>query len=145
MIGASGAREGAAGHATVPLIGQKGDRLLRTTTNRDTKGNHTDKLKGFGRVKSSPSCYFIARNSHTSRQTGRRIILFLLPRVEVGLLSEQRREASRSFSYNVWFHQRVQPSKWDDYTSTRQTSQQEEAQEWRRSTFWLCWWQGGSC
>jgi len=50
--------------------------------------------------------------------------------------SEQRREASCSFSYKVRFNLRVQPSKRDDYTSTRQTPQQEEAQEWRRSTFW---------
>ena len=49
---------------------------------------------------------------------------------------EQRQEASRSYSYEVRFNLRVQPSKMDDYTSTRQTPQQEEAQEWRRSTFW---------
>jgi len=51
--------------------------------------------------------------------------------------SEQRREASCSFSYKVWLYLRAQPSKRDDYTSTRQTLQQEEAQEWHRSTFWL--------
>ncbi len=52
---------------------------------------------------------------------------------------EQRREASRSFSYDVRFNLRVQPSntKRDDYTSTRQTPQQEEAQDLHRSTFCL--------
>ena len=50
---------------------------------------------------------------------------------------EQRREASCSFFYKVRLTLRVQPSKRDNYTSTRQTPQQEEAQEWRRSTFWL--------
>jgi len=50
---------------------------------------------------------------------------------------EQQREASRCFSYEVQFNLRVPPSKRDDYTLTRQTSQQKEAQEWLRSTFWL--------
>jgi ribonucleotide reductase beta subunit family protein with ferritin-like domain len=51
--------------------------------------------------------------------------------------SEQRQEASHSFSYKVWFILRLQPSKRDEYTSTRQTPQQEEVQEWHRSAFWL--------
>ena len=50
---------------------------------------------------------------------------------------EQRREAARSFSNEVWFNLRVWPSKRNDYTSTRQTPQQEVAQEWCRSIFWL--------
>ncbi len=50
---------------------------------------------------------------------------------------EQWLEASHSLSYELRFNHRVQPSKRDDYTSTRQTPQQEEAQEWCRSAFWL--------
>ena len=61
------------------------------------------------------------------------------PQGQSWALLEQRREASHSFSYDVRFNLRVQPSKTkrDDYTSTRQTPQQEEAQDLRRSTFWL--------
>ena len=80
--------------------------------------------------------HFIARNSHTSRRTGRRIRLPFAPQGRSWASWEQRQEASCSYPYKVRFNLRVQPSKMDDYTSTRQTPQQEEAQEWRRSTFW---------
>ena len=48
---------------------------------------------------------------------------------------EQRREASHSFSYEIWFNLRVRPSKRDDHTLMRRTPQQKVALCWCRSTF----------
>jgi hypothetical protein len=60
----------------------------------------------------------------------------LLPRVEDGHRGRNgKRHLAVSPTRNC-FDLRVQPSKRDDYTLTRQTSQQEEAQKWHRSTFW---------
>ena len=54
MIGTSDAREGAAGHATVPEDWQKGDRLLRCKDELRKEWNHMYNCKGFGRGKSAP-------------------------------------------------------------------------------------------
>jgi hypothetical protein len=59
--------------------------LLRGTTNRDTKGNHTDELKGFGRGRSAP---LVISSLEIPTPVDERVdesYYFLLPRVEVGL------------------------------------------------------------
>ena len=59
------------------------------------------------------------------------------PRVKVGHCWSNGERPLTVSPTRHGFDQRVQPSKRDDCTLMRRTSQQEEAQEWCRSTFWL--------
>ena len=103
-----------------------------------------DELKGFGRGKSAPLVISSLEIPTPVDERGNESEL-LLPRVEVGHRWSNGERPLTVSPTRHGFDQRVQPSKRDDYTLMRRTSQQEEAQEWRRSTFLLCWWQGGSC
>jgi len=105
------------------------------TTDRKNEITRTNK-RVVGGVSLHP-CNLFHRLKYPHKSTdGAANHIIFAPQGRSWALSEQRREASRSFSYKVRFNLRVQPSKRDDYTSTRQTPQQEEAQEWCRSTFW---------
>ena len=137
MIGVSDAREGAAGHVTVPEDRRKGDWLLRCNDKSQKEWNPTDELKRvLGGVSLHPCNLFHCLKCPHQSMNGTMDHSNDSSQGRSWALLEQRREASRSFSYEVRFNLRVQPSKRDDYTSMRQTPQQEEAQEWRRSTFW---------
>jgi len=109
---------------------------LDTTTDREMR-SHGQIKRVLGGVSLHPcNLFHCLKYPHQSTNGAANHIIFA-PRGQSWASSEQRREASRSFSYKVWFNLRVQPSKRDDYTPTRQTLQQEEVQEWCRSAFWL--------
>ena len=137
----------AAGHATTPKdrIGGRVIDFPGAMTNRERKVITWNNRNGLGGVSLHP-CNLIHRLKNPHQLMNRAMDHSNnSPQGQSWASSEQRQEASCSFSYEVRFNLRVQPSKRDDYMLTRQTPQQEEAQKWHRSTFWLRLAQGGSC
>ena len=120
-----------------PRIGERVIDCFGATTNRDRNEITWTIEMGLGGVSLHPCNLFHCLKYPHHLTNGAMDHSKDSPQGQSWASLEQRREASRSFSYKVRLIFRVQPSKRDDYTSTRQTPQQEEVQEWCRSTFWL--------